>query len=84
MTKPHIYIARYAKKTNTVVEGVAKTGEISPKGTVAHTEDLEGRVAVLAAPATIRWVRDPDGTLRPKTMKEMIRDGQFLIGVGPN
>lgn len=84
MAKPHIYIARYQKQTNTVVEGVAKTGEISPKGTVAHTEDREGRVSVLAAPAPIRWVRDPDGTLRPKTMKEMIRDGQFLIGVGPN
>jgi hypothetical protein len=81
---PHIYIARYGKKTNTVVEGVAKTGEISPKGTVAHTEDLEGRVSVLAAPSTIRYVRDQDGRIRPKTMEEMIRDGQFLVGVGPN
>ena len=83
-TRPHIYIARIGRKTNTVVDGVAKTGEISPKGTVAHTEDREGRVAVLAAPATIRYIRDPDGTIRPKTMKEMIRDGQFVIGYGPN
>jgi len=82
-TRPHIYIARYQKTHNTTVEGVAKTGEISPQGTVTHIEDREGRVQGIAAPSTIRYIRLPDGTIRRKTMKEMIADGQFIIGVGP-
>lgn len=82
-TRPHIYVARIGQRTNTVTEGVAKSGEVSPKGTVEHTEDWEGRIVARVAPATIRYVRDPDGTIRPKTMKEMIRDGQFIRGRGP-
>lgn len=39
--------------TNTVVEGVAKTGQTSDKGTVAHTEHRSGRV---------------DASVRPKPM----------------
>lgn len=82
-TRPHIYVARLGRKTNTITEGIAKTGEVSPKGTVTHIEDREGTVTALVAPSTIRYVRDPDGTIRPKTLQEMIRDGQFIVGTGP-
>lgn len=81
--RPFLYLARYRQATNTKVEGRAKSGEISPKGLVAHTEDWEGRVASLAAPSAIRYIRDPDGHIRPMTMKEMIARGYFVVASGP-
>lgn len=79
----HLYLARYKQKTNTTVEGVATTGQISPEGLVAHTEDSEGRVSVTAAPAAVRYIRDPDGTIRPMTLDEMIDRGYFHLASGP-
>lgn len=73
----------YKTRTNTVVKGVAKTGEVSPRGTVAETEDWEGRVKGAAMPATMRFVRDPDGRLRKMTLQEMIDRGLFFVGKGP-
>lgn len=88
----HIWIARkppaflkegYKQSTRRVVEGVATTGEISPKGTVAHTEDWEGRIQAEAAPSAMRYIRDPDGTIRKMTFKEMVERGYFILGSGP-
>ncbi len=36
-------------RSNTTVEGVAKTGQTSPKGTVAHTEHFDGHVDAKAS-----------------------------------
>ena len=79
------YVARSGIKnmTNTVVEGEARTGEISPKGLVSHTEDWEGRVQAAAAPSAIRYIREPDGHLRPLTFKEMVDRGYFIVAKGP-
>ena len=66
-----------------MVDGRAKTGEISPKGLVAHTEHWDGRVKADAAPAGIRAIMDPDGHVRNMTMKEMLERGYFHIGKGP-
>lgn len=74
---------RYKRKTNTVVEGVSKRGEVSPKGVVAHTEDWDGRVAATLGPVAIRYVREPDGHIRPMTMQEMIDRGYFVVARGP-
>ncbi len=41
---------RFRKRT----EGIAKTGQVSNKGTVTHTDYWSGRVAALARPTTIR------------------------------
>ena len=79
----HLYLARYQRKTNTKVEGVAKTGEISARGIVAHTEDWEGRITATAGPSAIRYIRDPDGHVRPMTFKEMVDRGYFLVAKGP-
>ncbi len=70
-------------KTNTVTEGRAKTGEVGPKGLVSHTETWSGTVAAVAAPATIHYCYDDDGTFRKLTMLEMIAKGYFVIGRGP-
>ncbi len=70
-------------RTNTIFEGVAETGEVSTKGTVAHTEDWEGRIMATALPATIRYIRDPDGRIRPMTMPELVDHGFFIVGTGP-
>jgi hypothetical protein len=78
-----LYLMRYKRKTNTVVEGVSKKGEISPQGVVAHTEDWEGRLAATVGSAAIRYVRDPDGRIRPMTMQEMIDRGYFIVARGP-
>ena len=44
----------HPERTNTVVTGVAKTGQISPKGTVVQTEHWDGRMDATVAPAPIR------------------------------
>lgn len=73
----------YKSRTNTLVEGVASTGEVSPKGVVSHTEDWEGRVSAKAGPAGIRLILNPDGTIRNMTRAEQLDKGYFLAGKGP-
>ena len=41
------------RRTRLRVDGVAKTGGISPKGTVEHTDYYSGRMAVTAKPSTV-------------------------------
>ena len=82
MDKRFFYIARLGKKVNTTVEGRAKSGEVSPKGLVAHTEDWQGRIRAASAPAAMRYIKTPDG-IRPMTMREMIDRGYFIVGKGP-
>ena len=82
--KKTLYLAKIKRgATHTRVEGIAKSGEISPKGVVAHTEDWEGRVAAAAAPSAIRYIREPDGHIRPMTFKEMVDRGYFIVARGP-
>ncbi len=71
-------------RSNTVTEGRALTGEVSPKGLVTHVEEWSGEVAAIAQPATMHWIYDDDELLRPMTMPEMISMGYFIIGKGPN
>lgn len=81
--RKYLYLARYRQATNTTVEGIAGSGQVSPKGLVAHTEDSEGRISVTAAPSAIRYIREPDGTVRPMTLKEMVDRGYFHVASGP-
>ncbi len=53
------------RRTRLRIEGVAKTGQTSPKGTVEHLDYWSGRMAVTAKPAPISvklfdmpWFRD--------------------------
>lgn len=91
--RKHLWVARkaptqlktgYKKSSRRVVEGVAKTGEVSPKGLVAHTEHWDGRVAAEAGPSTLRYVIEKNGRIRPMTFKEMVDKGYFIIGRGPS
>ena len=75
--------SNYKSSTTRKVDGRAKTGEVSPQGLVAHTEDWEGRIAADVAPGTVRYIRDPDGTWRKMTFKEMVERGYFILGKGP-
>ena len=82
MARAHILNPK--KATHGTVEGIAKTGEISPKGTVKHIEDWEGRVAVEVAPPTQHYVyHKSTGELRLKTLQELIDEGKFYVGKGP-
>lgn len=54
----------FDQRTNVVTEGVAKTGQTSPKGTVAHTEHFDGRVD---ATASVRSVTAKLSELRRQT-----------------
>lgn len=84
MSKRFLYLpSDYKHKRHKRVSGVAKTGEISPLGTVTHTEDWEGRIQAEAAPSAMRYIRDPDGTIRRMTLKEMVDRGYFILGKGP-
>lgn len=74
----------YKKRTNRVVKGRAKTGEISPNGLVSETEDWEGRVKAAAGPSALRLIVNPDGSLRPMTFAEMTERGYFIPGIGPS
>ena len=73
----------YKKRTHKVVTGVARTGEISPKGVVTHTETWDDRVKAEVGPAAIRYLREPDGHIRPLTFKEQVERGYFIVGRGP-
>ncbi len=92
MHQKGLYVARkapgflpegYKERTNTVVTGKAKTGEVSVKGLVAHTETWDGRIAATVGQNTIRYVRNPDGTIRPMTFRESVERGHFILGRGP-
>jgi len=43
----------FATRQNVVTEGIAKTGQVSPKGTVAHREWFDGRVDAKASPRPV-------------------------------
>lgn len=45
----------YNQRTHVTTEGVASTGQVSPKGTVAHREHFDGRVDAKASvkPVTV-------------------------------
>jgi hypothetical protein len=73
----------YAKRKHLREEGVAESGEVSPQGTVVHEEDWEGRVAATARPSTLHLKRLPDGRVLPKTVRELVEEGKFVIGLGP-
>jgi hypothetical protein len=82
--KKTLYLMRYKRgATHTTVEGIARTGQVSPRGIVAHTEDQEGRIAAHIGPSAIRYIREPDGHIRPMTIREMIDRGYFLVASGP-
>ena len=82
--QPFLYMpSDYKKRTHKVVTGVAKTGEISPKGVVTHTETWDDRVKAEVGPAGIRYLREPDGTVRPLTFQEQVDRGYFIVGRGP-
>lgn len=70
-------------RTRVTTEGVAQTGEISPKGTVTHAEEWNGDTAVMTRPAPIHYGYNDAGEIRPLTMAEMIDRGYFIIGKGP-
>ncbi len=70
-------------KTNTLVEGRAKSGEVSTKGLVTHEESWDGRTSALVQPAPMHYVYNDEGEIRPMTMPEMIAKGYFIVGKGP-
>lgn len=78
----YLYVARN-KRRHTTTEGIAKTGEMSPKGVVSHTEDWEGRIAADIGAVPMRLVVEPDGRIRQMTFKEMVDKGYFIVGKGP-
>lgn len=43
----------FAGRTHTVTEGVASTGQVSSKGTVAHREHFDGRVDATVNPRPV-------------------------------
>jgi len=49
-------VTPYNQRSHITVEGVASTGQVSPKGTVAHKEHFDGRV-------------DAHATVKPVTLK---------------
>ena len=73
----------YKKRTNKIVTGVAKTGEISKQGVVTHTESWDDRVKAVVSTVGIRYLRNPDGTIRPLTFQEQVDRGYFIVGRGP-
>ena len=70
-------------RTNITTEGIARTGEESPLGTVSHKEEWDGRIAAMARPAPMHYVYNDDGEIRPMTMPEMIDKGYFIVSKGP-
>ena len=49
-----VSVAPLAERNNVVVEGIAKTGQVSTKGTVAHREWFDGHVDANASPRPVR------------------------------
>ena len=54
MTGPLYLPEGYAKRTQSKTEGIAKTGQVAPKGTVTHTEHWDGSVDATVRPATAK------------------------------
>ncbi len=85
MVKRAIYLPSGYKRSNvTRTEGRARTGEVARQGLVSHTEHWDGRISANVQRSTIRYVRDPDGSIRPMTMAEMVAKGYFTLGRGPS
>jgi len=82
MRKPIYLPSDYKNRTRTVIKGRARSGEISPKGIVAETEDWEGRIKADVGPAAVRYVFE-DGKFRRMTLKEQVAKGYFYLGRGP-
>ena len=70
-------------RPSTTTEGIARTGEVSKRGTVSHREEWDGRIAAQANPAPMHYVYNDDNEIRPMTMNEMIAKGYFIVGRGP-
>jgi hypothetical protein len=84
MTKKFVYLpSGYRQRRNTLITGRAKSGEISPKGLVAHTESWDGRLQADVATPGIHMKVTPDRELRNMTMDEMLARGYFIMGEGP-
>ncbi len=49
-----VSVAPLAERNNIVVDGVAQTGQVSPKGTVAHREWFDGHVDATARPRPVK------------------------------
>jgi len=95
--RPYLYLARqipkgapaylpggYKDRAHRAVTGRAASGEVSPQGLVAHTEDWEGRVAADVAPSTMRYILNRrTGEIRKMTVAEQVERGYFTPGVGP-
>jgi hypothetical protein len=76
--------SNYRNSTRTRTYGRAETGEVSPKGLVSQTEDWDGRESATAMPSTIHYLYNQStGEFRKKTMQEMIDEGLFIVGKGP-
>ena len=74
----------YQKRTNRVVTGIAKTGEVSLKGTVAQIEHWDDRMDAEVAPAGIHYgLSVSTGEVRPRTYKEQVDKGYIVPGRGP-
>lgn len=70
-------------RTRVRVDGIAKSGEVSPKGTVTHFDHWDDTVAVMTEPAAIHYAYNDNNEIRPLTMDEMIERGYFIVGKGP-
>lgn len=66
------------------VDGIAASGEISPHGTVTHTEHWSGEQDVLAAPATARFKAHPKWAdlLRLMELEQAMRDFKDAVTSG--
>ncbi len=83
--KRAIYLPSGYKRSNvTRVEGRARSGEVSRQGLVTHTEHWDGRLTGSVQRSTVRYVREPDGHIRPMTFREMVAKGYFTVGQGPS
>ena len=53
MTGPLYLPEGYQKRTHSKTEGIAKTGQVAPKGTVTHTEHWNGSMDATVRPRTV-------------------------------
>lgn len=82
--RPFLYLpSGYKNRKNTVTEGIAKTGEISPQGIVTHRESWDGSVEGIVGKNAVRLIVEPDGRIRNMTYKEMLERGYVRKGKGP-
>ncbi len=84
MAKFSIYLPSGYRRSNvTQTVGRARSGEIAPQGLVSQTEFWDGRMSATVQRSTVRYVREPDGHIRPMTFKETVDKGYFILGQGP-